>query len=153
MPGLCRFAEPFFSLLRILLSALSFKVHVSQIVLGQRVTTLRGYLKPAQCFTVVLAYTLAFPVHQAKVILSVGVTVLCRFSVPLGRFAVILPDTPEEEAREVIQRIVAVLGHAEFHLTEEICQPIGAWVEAGLANRQPGDTADGLIGKAVGRVL
>ncbi len=66
-----------------------------------------------------------------------------------NRFAVILPDTPPDEAQEVIQRIVAVLGHAEFHLTEEICQAIGAWVEAGQASLQPGDTPEDLIASAL----
>ena len=70
-----------------------------------------------------------------------------------NRFAVILPDTPPDEAHEVIQRIVAVLGHAEFHLTEEICQAIGAWVEAGQASLQPGDAAEDLIASALATAI
>ena len=70
-----------------------------------------------------------------------------------NRFAVILPDTPADEAQEVVQRIVAVLSHVEFHLTEEICQAVGAWVESGQATQQPGEAAEDLIAGALANAL
>ncbi len=70
-----------------------------------------------------------------------------------NRFCVVLPDALSTQAEQVIHRVSAVLGHAEFHLGEEVCEPIRIWIQAGRAAFKPGDSADGLIGHALADIL
>ena len=69
------------------------------------------------------------------------------------RLCVVMPETSAHEAEIVVARVSAVLTHAEFHLTEEICAPIGVWIQGGQANLKPGDTADSFIGRAIADTL
>ncbi len=69
------------------------------------------------------------------------------------RFCVVLPDATAKQAEQVIHRISAVLGHAEFHLGEEVCAPVGVWVQAGRAILTPGKSAYDLVGHALADIM
>ena len=69
------------------------------------------------------------------------------------RLCVVMPETNAREAEIVVERVTAVLTHAEFHLTKEICAPIGVWIQGGHASLKPGDTVDGFIGRAIADTL
>lgn len=68
-------------------------------------------------------------------------------------FAALFPDTPEEEASRVVQRIVGILHNSEFHLGEEVMQVIHAVVEAGTAKLEDGDSAEHLMARVQGNVF
>lgn len=63
-------------------------------------------------------------------------------------FVMLLPDTPEEEANRVVQRIIGILHNSEFHLGEEVMQVIHAWVEGGVAGLQEEDTPESFFDRA-----
>jgi len=61
---------------------------------------------------------------------------------------VVLPDTAREEAVAMVQRIGAILSASEFHLTEEVMQPVRVWVDGGSASLTPGDTPETMLQRA-----
>ncbi|MCC6468198.1 MAG: diguanylate cyclase [Alphaproteobacteria bacterium] len=61
---------------------------------------------------------------------------------------VVLPDTAQEEAAAMAQRIGAILSSSEFHLSEEVMHPIKVWVDGGCAALEAGDTAQTLVQRA-----
>jgi two-component system cell cycle response regulator len=64
-------------------------------------------------------------------------------------FSALLPDTAEAEAQTVMRRITGILHHSDFHLTEEVTEPIHVRVVAGCANLTPDDeSAEDLIARA-----
>lgn len=69
------------------------------------------------------------------------------------RFCIVMPETTARDAEIVLERVTAVLGHAEFHLTEEICAPVGVWMQAGQTSLKAGDTTDSFIGRAIADTL
>lgn len=68
-------------------------------------------------------------------------------------FAMILTDTPEIEAMRVIQRIAGILQQSEFHMSEEVMQPIHVWVQTGVVGIAPDDTAQGILARAMDAVV
>jgi two-component system, cell cycle response regulator len=62
-------------------------------------------------------------------------------------FCVVLPDTPQEEAEVVMNRIAGVLAYTDFAV-KDVYQPVKVWVRAGAADMQPGDTVDRLVARA-----
>ncbi|MCC7049156.1 MAG: diguanylate cyclase [Alphaproteobacteria bacterium] len=61
---------------------------------------------------------------------------------------VVLPDTAQDEAAAMAQRIGAILSASEFHLGEEVMHPIKVWVDGGSAALESGDTAKSLVERA-----
>jgi two-component system cell cycle response regulator len=64
------------------------------------------------------------------------------------KLCVVLPDTAPEEGVTAVQRIGAILSASDFHLTEEVMQPIRLWIDTGCASIAPGDTAQSLLDRA-----
>ncbi len=62
-------------------------------------------------------------------------------------FYVALPDTPLKEAKTVMHRVASVISYTDFAVPD-VFQPLSVWVELGMAELQPDDTADGLIERA-----
>ena len=64
-------------------------------------------------------------------------------------FSALLPDTAEAEAKSVMQRIIGILHRSDYHLNEEVADPIHVGVLAGCANLTPDDKcAEDLIARA-----
>ncbi|MSO71707.1 MAG: diguanylate cyclase [Alphaproteobacteria bacterium] len=66
-----------------------------------------------------------------------------------SRIAVALPDGDESAARQVSERVSAVLEHTEFGLGTEAVQAAGLWIETGVASLATADRADDLINRAL----
>lgn len=64
-----------------------------------------------------------------------------------NEFCVVLPDTPQEEAEGVMNRIAGVLSYTDFAV-RDVYMPVKVWVQAGCAIAQPDDTIDLLLARA-----
>lgn len=61
------------------------------------------------------------------------------------QFTVALTDTNEEDAKAVTQRILGILHHSDFRLTDEIMEAVQVWVQASVVTLTPEDTGSGLM--------
>lgn len=64
-----------------------------------------------------------------------------------NEFCVVLPDTPQEEAERVMNRIAGVLSYTDFAV-KDVYMPVKVWVQVGCALAQPDDTIDLLLARA-----
>jgi two-component system cell cycle response regulator len=62
-------------------------------------------------------------------------------------FCVVLPEASLEDAQVVAHRLSGVLLNTEFAV-KGVTEPVGAWIQAGVATLIPGDTAAALIDRA-----
>lgn len=62
-------------------------------------------------------------------------------------FCVALPDTPLKEAQAVMHRVAGVLSYTDFAI-RDVFHPVSVWVELGLAELDPDDTVEALLGRA-----
>ncbi|HLI11402.1 MAG TPA: diguanylate cyclase [Alphaproteobacteria bacterium] len=70
-----------------------------------------------------------------------------------ARFAIVLPDTGEDDALVVANRIAGVLLHTNFMVEDAPdADALRVWVEAGTAMAEPGDTVDSLLARAHSRL-
>lgn len=68
-----------------------------------------------------------------------------------NEFCVVLPDTPQEEAEGVMNRIAGVLSYTDFAV-KDVYMPVKVWVQAGCAVAQSEDTVDLLLARARARL-
>ena len=61
------------------------------------------------------------------------------------QFTVALTDTDEENAKAVTQRILGILHHSDFRLTDEIMEAVQVWVQASVVTLNADDSAEGLM--------
>ena len=67
-------------------------------------------------------------------------------SVSASQFCVVLPDTPLHEAEMVTHRIAGVLAYTDFAV-RDVYQPVKAWIQAGCAMAEAGDTLESVAGR------
>ncbi|MBP5855486.1 diguanylate cyclase [Marivibrio halodurans] len=71
---------------------------------------------------------------------------VCRMDA--NGFAILMPETSIAEAERVLHRIAGILHQSEFHLTEEVMEPIRVWPSVGVVAAGDGDDADRMIERA-----
>jgi two-component system cell cycle response regulator len=62
-------------------------------------------------------------------------------------FCVVLPESSLDDAQVVAHRLSGILLNTEFAV-KGVADPVGAWIQAGIATLSPGETASGLIERA-----
>ncbi|RED51074.1 diguanylate cyclase domain-containing protein [Aestuariispira insulae] len=70
-----------------------------------------------------------------------------------AEFGVVLPDTSLDDARSVANRIVGILHHSDFRLTDEIMEAVQVSVSLGVAAYEPTDQGQDLLARAKSQII
>ena len=68
------------------------------------------------------------------------------------RFGIILPDTNMEDARSVANRIVGILQHSDFRLTDEITEAVQVKVNLSLNTNLPEESCEDLMRRTLAKL-